>query len=314
MVAMLAELPMIAGDRLTEPESIAQFQAIQRQPIAVPLPGQAQPEAITTSYVQLGQAHNPGDGGDPEAALPVLLIHGFDSSLLEYRRLQPRLAGDRPTWAVDLLGFGFSDRPAGIPYDAATIRAHLHAFWQTQIGRPVAIVGASMGGVVALDFALAYPEAVAQVVLLDSAGFVNKPLMSRFLVPPLGQLATGFLANRRVRDGIGRSAYADPSWANEDAYWCGALHLTMPRWSEALVAFTRSGGCTILGDRIAQVHQPTLILWGQNDRILGTANAQRFADTLPHSQLEWIPNCGHVPHLECAAATAEAIARFLQSS
>jgi pimeloyl-ACP methyl ester carboxylesterase len=306
MVKLLAELPMIAGDRLTEPESIAQFQAIQRQPIPVDLPGIASPQAIATSFVQLG---GPPGGS---TSLPVLLIHGFDSSLLEYRRLQPRLAGDRPTWAVDLLGFGFTDRPTGIPYDATAIRAHLHAFWQTQIGRPVAIVGASMGGVVAMDFAVAHPEAVAQVVLLDSAGFVNKPLMSRFLVPPLGQLGTGFLANRRVRDSIGRNAYADPSWANEDAYWCGALHLAMPRWSEALIAFTRSGGCTILGDRIAQVRQPTLILWGEQDRILGTANAPRLTATLPQSRLEWIPNCGHVPHLECAAVTAGAIARFLQ--
>lgn len=294
--------PAIAA--IGDPDAIALAQQIQRQGLTVPLPEPVGSQTIATSFVAAGP-----DSGD---RAPLLLIHGFDSSLLEYRRLIPPLAERHRLYAIDLLGFGFTDRPAPVAYTAAAVKAHLHRFWETVLQRPAIVVGASMGGAVALDFAATYPDAVERVILLDSAGFVGKPLASRFLIEPLGKLATNFLANPKVRNGIGRNAYCDPdTWATIDAYRCGALHLGMDRWSEALISFTRNGGYTIAADRIAQVQQPTLILWGDRDRILGTAPAQRFAATLPHNQLQWVPQCGHVPHLEQAEFTAISINEFL---
>lgn len=300
---------------LQEPEAIALLSALQRREIPVRFPGETVARAIATSFVDSGPsnaADRPSSlqGGDSDLP-PILLLHGFDSSVLEYRRLGPRLAAGRRVWALDLLGFGFGDRPLDLDFSQAALRAHLAAFWQQAIGRPVVLVGASMGGAAAMDFALAHPEAVERLVLLDSAGFVDKPLASRFLIQPLGRLATAFLANPTVRDRIGRKAYADPDrFATPEAYRCGALHLAMPGWAEALISFTRNGGCTISGDRIAQLSLPTLVLWGEGDRILGTALADRFAKTLPQARLVWVANCGHVPHLEQAAFTAEQILDF----
>ncbi|MEM1426115.1 MAG: alpha/beta fold hydrolase, partial [Cyanobacteria bacterium P01_H01_bin.130] len=229
---------------LTDSESITFAQQIQR--ISVEVPTENGDRAIATSYLTQGtQTDQP----------PLLLIHGFDSSLLEYRRLLPLLAAQREVWAIDLLTFGFTERPEGLTFDVATIKAHLHRFWQTVMGgRSLVIVGASMGGAVAQDFALTYPEAVEKMVLLDSAGFVGKPLASRFLIAPIGKLATNFLSNPKVRNGIGKQAYYDPEqWATPEAYRCGALHVTMPQWSEALISFTQQGGYTIQGDHISQI-------------------------------------------------------------
>lgn len=219
----------------------------------------------------------------------------------------PHLAAQQETWAVDLLGFGFSDRTISPSFDPAAIKLHLHSFWQQQIQRPVVLVGASMGGAAAIDFALSYPDTVSQLVLLDSAGFANGPAMEKLMFPPLDRWATAFLKNPGVRRRISRQAYCDRALVTPDAEVCGALHTNCPNWREALVAFTKSGGYNFLSHRINQTAVPTLIIWGRQDRIVGTRDAQRFQSAIAQSQLLWIDQCGHVPHLEKPQATAEAI-------
>ncbi len=279
--------PAAAG--LTEPESQAMAAAVEQAAVVTPLSA----EPIPSTYGRRGQ-------GGP----PWVLLHGFDSSLLEFRRLLPRLAEHRETWAVDLLGFGFCDRTVSPTFSPAAIKVHLHSFWQQQIQQPMILVGASMGGAAALDFTLTYPEAVAQLVLLDSAGFAAGPNLERVMVPPFDRWATNFLANPWVRRRISLQAYWDRTLVTADADLCAALHLHCPRWAEALIAFTKTGGYNFLQDKIAAITRPTQILWGRQDKILGTQDAHRFVNTIPGSTLHWIDPCGHVPHLEQPAATA----------
>lgn len=283
-------------ERLTEPAAIALIQQLKRQGILTPLSEQP----IQTTYVRQG-----------EGKVPILLLHGFDSSLLEFRRLLPLLAVQHQAWAVDLLGFGFSDRPVGVPISPLAIKTHLYALWQTLIQQPVVLVGASMGGAAAIDFALAYPEAVHKLVLIDSAGYRGGPPIGKFLVPPLGYLATAFLRHPQVRRKISCSAYHDPTFASADAQLCAALHLRQPRWREALIAFTRSGGYGSFRAHLSSLDLPTLILWGESDRILGTQDAERLHEAIPQSKLIWISACGHVPHLEQPQLTAQHLLQFI---
>lgn len=285
--------------QLTEPASIALAKQIQRQAILTPL----RSNAIATAFVQQG-------GGNPPI---LLLLHGFDSSVFEFRRLQPLLAVKHATWNLDLLGFGFTDRPTDVPFTPAAIKTHLYCTWKTLIGQPIVLVGASMGGACAIDFALTYPEAVKQLILIDSAGFAAGPEVGKFLIPPLGYLATEFLRRPGVRRRVSLQAYADPSFVTADAELCAALHLQLFGWQQALIAFTKSNGYNFLANKIAQITQPTLIIWGDRDRILGIADAEKFTAALPQSKLVWVPNCGHVPHLEKPEITAEAILAFIGS-
>jgi pimeloyl-ACP methyl ester carboxylesterase len=283
---------------LTEATSIQLAQQIQQVAVAPPFGDRP----IPTTYVRQGQ-------GQP----PLLLLHGFDSSLLEFRRLVPYLAEFRETWAIDLLGFGFTDRTPLSTLAPAAIKQHLYAFWQQAIGQPMILVGASMGGAAAIDFALTYPDAVQGLVLLDSAGLGAAPAMDKLMFPPFDRWATAFLKNPGVRRRISRQAYYDKNFVTPDAEVCAALHLACPRWSEALIAFTKSGGYTFSPHQIAQLTLPTLILWGRQDRILGTQDAGRFQAQIARSELVWMENCGHVPHLEKAQATAAAIHRWLSA-
>jgi pimeloyl-ACP methyl ester carboxylesterase len=167
-----------------------------------------------------------------------------------------------------------------------------------------------MGGAAAIDFTLTYPQAVQKLVLIDSAGFTSGPAIGRFLFPPLGYLATAFLRTPGVRQQISKSAYHDPNHATPDAQLCAALHLKRPGWEQALIAFTKSGGYSSFKDKLAHLSQPTLILWGESDRILGTGDAEKFKQAIAGSKLVWIKHCGHVPHLEQPQITAQHILEF----
>ena len=283
------------ANNLTESASIALTKQIKLASVSTTLNA----EAINTAYVRQGV-------GNP----PILLIHGFDSSLLEFRRLLPLLAGRRETWAVDLLGFGFSDRNLNIPLNPENIKTHLYYFWKSLIAQPVVLVGASMGGAAALDLTLTYPEVVEKLVLIDSAGMARPPAVGKFMFPPLDYFATEFLRNPKVRRSISRGAYYDRSLATIDAQECAALHLKCPNWNQALISFTKSGGYGSFAKQIATIQQPTLIIWGRQDKILGTKDAAKFDRLIPHSKLVWIENCGHVPHLEKPQLTAREILQF----
>ncbi len=273
---MLSALSSLSIDGLTESASRAMVAAIASRNIPIP----SHPEGIATTYVKQGT-------GSP----PILLLHGFDSSLLEFRLLMPLLAQQNQTWAIDLLGFGFTERPNGLEVSPASIEAHLHSVWQTLIQRPVVLVGASMGGAAAIAFALAYPEAVKKLVLIDSAGYSNGPVMGRFLNDSLGYWVTErFLKQPSVRQKISEKAYYNKVFASADAQKCAALHLDCPNWSKSLISFTRSGGYRSCKARLAEIQVPTLILWGKGDRILGKKDAARFHRAIPQSKLVWMPD------------------------
>jgi pimeloyl-ACP methyl ester carboxylesterase len=280
---------------LTESTSIALAKEIKIASISTPL----SKADIATTYIQQGKGET-----------PILLLHGFDSSLLEFRRLIPLLATKKSTWALDLLGFGFSQRNLDILLNPENIKIHLYHFWKTLIKQPVILVGASMGGAAAIDFTLTYPEAVAKLVLLDSAGLGKQPAIGKFMFPPLDYLATEFLRNPKIRQSISQAAYFDRSFASLDAQACAALHLKCLNWHKSLIAFTKSGGYGSFASQISDIKQQTLVLWGRQDNILGTKDAGKFAKAIPNSKLVWIENCGHVPHLEKPAATARAILDF----
>lgn len=286
--------------QLTETTSIALADQIQFCLVSTSFTS----ELILTSYVSDGLAK---DEQDP----PILLLHGFDSSLFEFRRLLPKLATSHQTFAMDLFGFGLTERFPNLQVSPEFIKEHLYYFWKTAIAKPIILVGASMGGAAAIDFALTYPDVVKKLILIGSAGMRKGTVAGKFLIPPLDRMATDFLRSPKVRRDVSIRAYADSSFVTPDAEVCASLHLAMPRWSESLISFTKSGGYGSFAKQLASLPQETLILWGDRDRILGTKDAAKFQSVIPNNKLVWIENSGHVPHLERSAITAQEILQFI---
>jgi len=283
-------------EQLSEPSAIALAQNIQSGAIGTPLVE----SAIATTYVYQGSS-----------GVPVLLLHGFDSSILEFRKLIPILAEKNATWAVDLLGFGFTNRQPDLVYSPLAIKTHLYHFWKTMIHQPIILVGASMGGAAAIDFTLSFPYVVQKLILMDSAGLKGGSPVSKLLFPPLDYLAAKFLRNPKVRDRICQSAFKNQNLVTQDTLLCGAMHLQMPNWDRALISFAKSGGYQAFRpEQLSQITQPTLILWGDTDQILGTQDAEKFTQLIPQSKLIWIQDCGHIPHLEQPEIVAQHILDF----
>lgn len=248
----------------------------------------------------------PGDW--PVAVLgegpPLLLLHGFDSSHLEYRRLAPLLARRHQLVIPDLFGFGFCPRPLDAAYSPTTVLAHLEALLAELRRRsgeaPIGLIGASMGGSVAVELARRQPQAIERLLLLAPAGLTGRPMP----VPPLlDQLGARFLALPGVRRGLCRTAFADPDRDVGPAELeIASLHLRCPGWAPALAAFARSGGFAGCGEPLPA--QPIQVLWGRQDRILRPPQ-KRAAQALLGERIRELDGCGHLPHIDQPATVAE---------
>ena len=233
---------------------------------------------------------------------PVLLLHGFDSSFLEFRRLAPLLASGVQLFIPDLYGFGFCPRPTGGDYSPSGVLRHLEVLAREIGGRnpaPLGLIGASMGGSVAVELARRLPEQVNRLLLLAPAGLTGRPMP---LPPLLDGLGVRFLALPGVRRGLCRTAFADPDAAVGAAELeIASLHLQSPGWADALRRFARSGGFAGGGSPLP--HQPITVLWGANDRIL-RAPQKRAALALLGERVRELDTCGHLPHLDQTASVA----------
>ena len=286
-------LPPAVND-LRESTSISLAEKIQQIPILTSLHSLP----IATAYVQQGT------GGTP-----LILLHGFDSSMLEFSRLLPLLATHNKTWLFDLLGFGFTERPSGLSFTPATLKTHLYYCWKSLIDQPVILIGASMGGAAAIDFALTYPQAVEKLVLINSLGYSSWLSIGQFLFPPFDYLAVEFWRQRKLQ-ALTLGSLSGWDSHSLEALRCVCSHIEMPGWHEALSDFTKSGSYAGLEDKIPLLNTPTQILWGELDNDLGTDDAWNFKQNIKNSQLIWLSNCGHTPHLEKPAVTAQHILEF----
>lgn len=286
-------------NQLRNSDSVFLARSIKRYPILTSLSR----EAIATAYVMSG-TDNP----------TILLLHGFDSSLMEFRHLIPLLARKHETWAVDLLGFGFTARLPNLSYNPDTVREHLYCFWQSLIKRPIILVGASMGGATAIDFTLTYPEAVQKLILINSVGYSGSFSIGKLLLDPIGRLAVEYWRQRRIQSWFWGKNLGLLDDKTEDALCCAVLPSLMPGWEKSIGDFTRSGGYYQLKPRIPLANKPTALLWGERDDVVGTKAAYQFKQAIAGSQLVWLQGVGHVPQWEHPELLAREILKFISGS
>jgi pimeloyl-ACP methyl ester carboxylesterase len=230
---------------------------------------------------------------------PLLLLHGFDSSFLEFRRLAPLLARSHRLLIPDLFGFGFCPRPPEGDFSPRGVLRHLEALLAEQDrrhptdGAVLGLIGASMGGSVAVELARRLPQRFDRLLLLAPAGLTGRPMP---LPPLLDGLGVRFLALPSVRRGLCRSAFAAPDRDVGPAELdIASLHLETPGWAEALRRFARTGGFAGCGEPLPP--QPLTVLWGADDRIL-RAPQKRAALALLGRRITELDACGHLPHID----------------
>lgn len=214
---------------------------------------------------------------------PLVLMHGFDSSCLEWRYTFPLLEdANLETWVVDILGWGFSDLESRPACNVVSKREHLYQFWKSYIKRPMILVGPSLGAAIAIDFAVNHPEAVDKLILIDASVYAE------------GAANSSKLPKAIAYAGIGR------------------LHCLLPWWVDTTVDFIISGGYNVR-ELIKQVKQETLVIWGEDDQIIDNKLGVRLHCELPNARIRQIPNCGHLPHVEKPNDVAKLIEEFIKA-
>ncbi len=254
---------------------------------------------------------------------PVLvLLHGFAASVFSWREVMAPLADVGTAIAFDRPSSGLTERPmpgewqGESPYSRQA-QADLTVALLDKLGMEKAIlVGNSAGGTIAVLTALRHPERVEALVLVDAAIYTegDSPgwLLPVLRTPHMRRLGPLLVRSiQRWGEDFGRSAWHDPDKLTPDI-WAGYKKpLQAQNWDRALWELTLASRPLGLEAQLDEVQMPTLVVTGDEDRIVPTEQSVRLAGELPNAELVVIPHCGHVPHEECPEAFLRAINGFL---
>jgi pimeloyl-ACP methyl ester carboxylesterase len=272
---------------------------------AGPLPGEprgatfAQIDGARIRYIDVGQGS------------PVVLIHGFGASLDSWGPVVPELAKQHRVIALDLKGFGWSDRPEG----DYSIQAEAHLVLELMRQRGVeraAIVGQSWGGAVTLAIVAAAPERVTRAVIYGGLAFEDQVngFMSWARVRGAGKLMFWLMWDPALIGESAQLAVYDKSLVTADVLDRIEASQERPGARAAAYAVVSQIRLTELEASYHTMTQPFLLLWGRQDAIVPPRFGERLARELPNAKLIVYPHCGHIPQLEAPRSTAD-LAAFL---
>jgi pimeloyl-ACP methyl ester carboxylesterase len=299
-------------------------------PFLVPVPpleGTVPPRSLADAdsrFVRVGaiEVHYREQGaGDPT----IVLLHGFGASTFTWREVMNPLAARHRVVAYDRPAFGLTERPlewTGTNPYSGPAQVELAAGLLDALGADTAIlIGNSAGGRVAVDFALALPERVRGLVLVSPAlgqrrgGSLRAVLRPLLQTPQLGHLGPRFVRTieRSGAETIAR-AWHRPELVTESVLAGYRLPLQAEHWDRALFELTRAPRGPDPAARLDGLGGvPTLVVTGDDDRIVPTAATVTLATRIPRATLEILPACGHLPQEECPTEFLDVVTRFIES-
>lgn len=242
----------------------------------------------------------------------LLLIHGFGNSLQSFRELAPRLADCCHVIAIDMVGYGLSEKPVQHDYHNGPQAKTLIAAARKLGLERVIYVGHSLGGAVALHAAVLDPNARGLVLLNPGIISTGVPKIVQVTLPPLPRMSAKMFASRDFRGNFLKQSYVDPSIVTEsviDEVMKGSRTEGYMAGMTSLMQQYREGEEIVLASKVVV---PTLIPWGDRDKNKPRSEADELQSMIRRSRLVRFPNAGHYVHEEAAAGVAEAIREWLK--
>lgn len=262
-----------------------------------------------------------------EPTTPIMLLHGFGTSIGHWRHNLEVLGQHHTVYALDMLGFGAS-RKVLVEYNIDLWVEQVYEFWQTFIRQPMVLVGNSIGSLVCLAAAAAHPEMVKGIAMINLPDLSLeeeatppwlRPVVStiKSLVASPVVLKSLFYVVRRppvVRKWAGL-AYANPAAISAELVEI----LTLPAqdrgaaatFSALFKAMTSSKFGPRVKDILPTLNIPMLLMWGRNDRMIPPYLARQFTELNSNLELVELDNAGHCPHDECPEQVNQSLLEWI---
>jgi pimeloyl-ACP methyl ester carboxylesterase len=229
---------------------------------------------------------------------PVLFVHGWPTYSHLWRHQMPTLAERFKVYALDLPGFGDSDKPAEVSYTLGFYADMLTGFLDAISIERVTLVSHDLGGSIALLWAVRHPERLTRLVITDTVPYPDLPLMIRLMLPAarlpgLGQMMVSRLGLRFMFQlgTVGRGVVTDELVAAYDRPL-----IDTPGARETLLRIlteTEPGEMGEIADNLGRISAPALILWAERDPTAPLSIARRLHTDIRNSLLKTVPDCGH---------------------
>lgn len=293
-----------------------------RTPDTDPAAMRAKYGAPPSQFVDLGggltvHLRDEGPRNDQGDAPVLVLLHGSNADLHTWDAWARALSGQFRVIRYDQIGHGLTGpNPAGGHSQDAMVAVLERLRIKLGLDR-FALAGNSMGGGLAARYASAYPQQVSALILVDAAGAPRKAGGGRGNIgftlaatPGINALARSItprsLVERSLSQSVSNQAVVTP--AAVDRYWellryPGNRAATLERFTSQRRAFTPA--------ELARITAPTLIIWGEEDRLIPVSDTRFFADGIKNARVKVYPGIGHLPHEEAAAETANDVRAFL---
>lgn len=251
-------------------------------------------------------------------ATTYLLLHGFGASVFTWRSVMDDFASLGRVIAYDRPAFGLTSRPlpgewsGQSPYSSEAQAALVIGLMDALGIEKAVLVGNSAGGTIAVYTALTYPQRVSGLILVDAAIYAGggspswvRPLFDTPQVRHLGPLLARQIATRG--DDFIRSAYHNPAMVTPEILDGYRKPLQAANWDIALWELTAASHPLGLPERLKELNLPVLVITGDDDRIVPTAQSLQLVQDIPGAALAVIAQAGHLPHEEQPAAFMQAV-------
>lgn len=227
---------------------------------------------------------------------PILLIHGFASSTYTFRRIIPLLQKKFSIIAVDLPGFGKSEKSTSFVYSFENYAKlmieciHKFGFANTHI------VAHSMGGQIALNMARIAPEKINKLILLSSSGYLKRSkklfIISSYL-PFFEKVIHYYIGRKDVKYHLG-NVFFNQSLINDELVREFGRPLAEKGFYKALIRLIRHREGDLLPNQLQDIQVPTLLIWGEEDRVVPVEVGKQLVQDLPDAKLITYEKTGHL--------------------
>lgn len=264
----------------------------------------------------LGMQVHYRDQGVQSDSVPLILLHGMSSSLHTWDSVVLQLATQKRVISLDLPGFGLTGPSPENTYNFDYYNKFIDSFSRRLQIKRFTLVGNSMGGAIAWNYALHNPVAVSRLILIDALGYPSRGESGSLgftiaSTPVLNNLLLFATPKALVRKSLETIYYNQDRVTDEQVERFHDMAIREGNRAVALQIFKGSFKTSKSKGQIDQIRTPTLILWGEKDNLISVENARQFNQDIRGSLLEIYPNVGHVPMEEVPGSVSRSILSFV---